>query len=70
MMITAQSAAQIAAEPSPRNSEQAADAEVAFTLTDLAQRVRAIIEQRPVVALLAAVGVGYVAARLVSRGRR
>ena len=69
-MITEQSAQQIAAEPSPRRSEQAADAEVESALTQLAQRVRAIIEQRPVVAVLAAVGVGYVAARLVSRGRR
>ena len=69
-MITEQSAEQIAAEPSPRRSEQAADAEVASALTEFAQRVRAIIEQRPVVAVLAAVGVGYVAARLVSRGRR
>ena len=69
-MITDQSEEQIAAEPSPRRSEQAADAEVESALTQLAQRVRAIIEQRPVVAVLAAVGVGYVAARLVSRGRR
>ena len=69
-MITEQSAAQIAAESSPRRSEQAADAEVTSALTELAQRVRAIIERRPVAAVLAAVGVGYVAARLVSRGRR
>jgi len=69
-MITDQSAEQIAAEPSPRRSEQATDAEVASALTQLAQRVRAIIEQRPVVAVLAAVGVGYVVARLATRGRR
>ena len=69
-MITDQSAEQIAAEPSPRRSEQAAEAEVASALTQLAQRVRSIIEQRPVVAVLAAVGVGYVVARLATRGRR
>ena len=69
-MITEQSAEQIEAEPSPGRSEQAADAEVAFTLTEFTQRVRAIIEQRPVVAVLAAVGVGYVVARLATRGRR
>jgi len=69
-MITEQSAEQIGAEPSPGRSEQAADAEVAFTLTEFMQRVRAIIEQRPVVAVLAAVGVGYVVARLAARGGR
>jgi hypothetical protein len=69
-MITEQGAGQIAAEPLPGRAEQAADADVAFTLTDFAQRIRAIIEQRPVVAVLAAVGVGYVIARLATRGRR
>ena len=69
-MITEQGAEQIAAEPSPRRSQQDADAEVASALTEFTQRVRAIIERRPVAAVLAAVGVGYVAARLVSRGRR
>ena len=69
-MITEQGAEQIGAEPSPRRSEQAADADVAFTLTEFGQRVRAVIEQRPVVAVLAAVGLGYVVARLAShRGR-
>lgn len=69
-MVTEQSAEQIGAEPSPARSEQGADAEAASTLTEFAQRVRAIIEQRPVVAMLAAVGVGYVVARLASRGGR
>ena len=69
-MITEQSAEQIGAESSPGRSEPAADAEVAFTLTEFAQRVRTIIEQRPVVAVLAAVGVGYVVARLASHRRR
>jgi hypothetical protein len=50
--------------------EDEANTELASTLTELAQRVRTVIEQRPVVAVLTAVGVGYVVARLVSRGGR
>ena len=62
---------QIAAEPpSSGPSERTADTGLLSTLTDLTQRVRTVIEQRPVVAVLAAVGVGYVVARLVSRGGR
>ncbi len=64
-------AEQIAAERrSPEPSEQTADSEVASALMELTQRVRTIIEQRPVVAVLTAVGVGYVVARLASRGGR
>ncbi len=40
------------------------------SVTDLEQQARAFIRQRPVVAVLAAVGAGYLVARLVSRGRR
>jgi hypothetical protein len=62
---------QIATErPSPGRPEEAVNTEVASTLAELAQRVRTVIKKRPVVAVLAAVGVGYVVARLVSRGRR
>jgi hypothetical protein len=39
-------------------------------LTSLKQQARTLIRQRPVVALLAAAGAGYVVARLVSRGMR
>jgi len=39
-------------------------------VTDLEEHARALIRQRPVVAVLAAVGVGYLAARLVSRALR
>ena len=39
-------------------------------VTDLEQQARAFIRERPVVAVLAAVGAGYLVARLVSRGRR
>jgi hypothetical protein len=40
------------------------------SVTDLEQQARAFIRQRPVVAVLAAVGAGYLVARLVSRARR
>jgi hypothetical protein len=43
---------------------------VRSTLTDLEEQARVLIRQRPVVAVLTAVGVGYVVARLVSRGLR
>ena len=39
-------------------------------LTDLEQQARTLIRQRPVVAVLAAASVGYLVARLVSRGMR
>lgn len=64
---------QIAEErPSPRRAEQveAAGAAVRSRVTDLEQQARTLISQRPVVAVLAAVGVGYLVARLVSRGLR
>ena len=64
---------QIAEEPPlPRRAEpvQADIAAVRSRLTDLEQQVRTRIRQRPVVALLAALGVGYVVARLVSRAMR
>jgi hypothetical protein len=63
---------QLAAEqPPPRCSEQAPDiADVRSRATDLEQHARTLIRQRPVVAVLAAVGVGYLVARLVSRGTR
>jgi hypothetical protein len=67
MMITEQIAAE---PPSPGRPEHAANPEVASTLTELTQRARAVIEQRPVVAVLTAIGVGYIVARLVSRGGR
>ena len=37
---------------------------------DLEEHARALIRQRPVVAVLVAIGVGYLAARLVSRATR
>ena len=38
--------------------------------TELERQARALIQERPVVAVLAAVGLGYLVARLVSRGSR
>lgn len=64
-------AEQIPAEPrSPERSEHTADTDILSRLTDLTQRVRTGINQRPVVAVLTAVGVGYVIARLVARRGR
>jgi hypothetical protein len=47
---------------------QADGVAVRSRVTDLEQQARTFIRQRPVVAVLAAVGVGYLVARLVSRG--
>ena len=63
---------EIAEEPLPRHAEQRQTniEAVGSILTDLEQQARALIRQRPVVAVLAAVGVGYLVARLVSRAMR
>lgn len=64
---------QIAEErPLPRRAEQGqADiAGVRSKVTELEQHARTLIRQRPVVAVLAAAGVGYLVARLVARGMR
>jgi len=58
--------------PLPRRAEQEQPniAAVRSRLTDLEQQARTLIRQRPVVAVLVAVGVGYLVARLVSRAMR
>jgi hypothetical protein len=69
MMITDQ----IAEEPPlPRRAAQVTPdiAAVRSTVTELEQQARTLIRQRPVVAVLAAAGVGYLVARLISRGMR
>lgn len=55
--------------PLPRRAEhgQPNIAAVRARVTDLEQQARTLIRQRPVVAVLAAVGAGYLAARIVSR---
>ena len=40
------------------------------TVTDLEQQARVLIKEQPVVAVLAAAGIGYLVARLLSRGAR
>ncbi|MFI5397743.1 MAG: hypothetical protein ACHQ9S_19580 [Candidatus Binatia bacterium] len=64
---------QIAEErPLPRRTEQVQPdiAAVRSKVTDLEQQARTLIRQRPIVAVLAALGVGYLAARFVSRAMR
>ena len=58
--------------PLPRRAEQGQPniAAVRSRVTDLEEDARTLIRQRPVVAVLAAVGVGYLVARLVSRAMR
>lgn len=60
------------ARPPPARSAAAQPglAEVRAKVTDLERHARTLIRQRPIVAVLAAVGVGYLAARLVSRAMR
>ena len=55
----------------PRSQQvQAGFVNVRARVTELEQHARTVIRQRPVVAVLAAAGVGYLAARLVSRVMR
>jgi ElaB/YqjD/DUF883 family membrane-anchored ribosome-binding protein len=64
---------QIAEErPLPRRAEQVQPdiAAVRSKVTGLEEQARALIRQRPVVAVLAAAGIGYLVARLLSRGMR
>lgn len=64
---------QIAQEPllPPRAEQGQPDiAAVRSRRADLEQQARTLIRQRPVVAVLAAVGVGYLVARLVARAMR
>jgi len=57
-------------QPSRPRSEQGQPDVTGSKVTDLEQQARTLIRQRPVVAVLAAVAVGYLVARLVSRGMR
>lgn len=64
---------QVAEErPGPRRAQpvQPDSAAVRSTVTELEQQVRTLIRQRPVVAVLAAAGLGYLVARIVARGTR
>ena len=64
---------QIAEEPEAAPCSQQAQPgfeEVLGRLTDLHRQARTLIRERPIVAVLTAVGVGYLTARLVSRATR
>ena len=56
--------------PPPAPQVQPEIAALRSKITDLEQQARTLIRQRPVVAVLAAVGVGYLVARVVARGTR
>ena len=43
---------------------------IASKVTELEAQARTLVGQRPIVALLATVGIGYLFARLVGRGSR
>ena len=58
------------APPLPRRAEQGQPNIATSRLTDLQQQARTRIRQRPIVAVLAAVGAGFLVARLVSRAMR
>lgn len=63
---------QVAMRPLPQRAEQVQPdiTVVRSSVMDLEQNARTFIRQRPVVAVLAAVAVGYLVARLVARGMR
>ena len=56
--------------PPPAEQGQARITQVCTRVTDLEEHARTLIRQRPVVAVLAAIGVGYLVARLISRAMR
>lgn len=58
--------------PVPQRADQEITdiAAVRSRVTDLEQQARTLIRQRPIVAVLAAVGAGYLVARVMSRVTR
>lgn len=58
--------------PTPPRTEQVPEdlAAVRTKLLDLENQARTLVRERPVAALLTAVGFGYLVARLFSRGSR
>lgn len=67
--MTTDEMAESTASPSQPDLQAEAKA-VGSKLTDLEQEARTLIRKRPVVAVLTAAGVGYLMARLVTRGVR
>jgi len=68
-VITDQIADERRSRPRPQR-RQAGFAEARARAMEVERRARTLIGQRPIVAVLAAVAVGYLTARLVSRARR
>jgi hypothetical protein len=66
-MVTDQVADDQASPPAAEQPEPDAT-EVESMMADLEERARRFIGQRPVIAVLAAAGAGYLVARLLSRG--
>ena len=70
-MTTTTRIAQDAPLPMPPAEQLPADIEaLRAKVSDLEQQASVLIRERPVVAVLAAVGVGYLLARLASRAPR
>lgn len=68
-MITEHIAAEGSSPPQPEPAQPDMQ-HVRARLTDIEEHARALIRKRPVVAVLAAIGGGYLVARLVSRVSR
>ena len=68
-MITDQIAAEPEAPPPSPQMQPGLD-EVRARVTDLHRHARSLIRQRPIVAVLTALAVGYLTARFVSRATR
>lgn len=62
---SAEPAATTAAPPPPSDLEA-----FGLKLTELEEQARVLIREQPVVAVLAAAGLGYLVARLAGRGKR
>ena len=56
--------------PTPSSQPALNIADALSRVTDLERHARAWISERPVIAVLGAVGIGYVIARMLSRGAR
>ena len=68
-MMADQIAEERRSPPRPER-EEPSFADVRARVTEVERHARALIQQRPIVAVLAAVGLGYLTARLVSRVMR
>ncbi len=69
-MITDQIAAERSSPPHSEPVQSDILTNVSSRMTEIEQHLRTLIRQRPVVAILTAVGAGYLVARLLSRALR